>query len=33
MDIQCRCIGTAYWEELIGEIDLKIADEEAAKGY
>jgi hypothetical protein len=28
MSIQCRCIATAYWEELIGEIDLKIANEE-----
>jgi hypothetical protein len=28
MDIQCRCIATAYWEELMGEVDLKIAKEE-----
>ncbi|GHV78627.1 hypothetical protein AGMMS49944_04180 [Spirochaetia bacterium] len=28
MEIQCRCIATAYWEELMGEVDLKIAKEE-----
>jgi SPP1 gp7 family putative phage head morphogenesis protein len=29
MDYQCRCVGTAYWEELIGEIDLAIDEEES----
>jgi hypothetical protein len=33
MDINCRCVATTYWEELMGEVDLKIAKEDAAKGY
>jgi hypothetical protein len=28
MDYQCRCIATTYWEELMGEVDLKISKEE-----
>jgi hypothetical protein len=28
MDINCRCVATTYWEELMGEVDLKIAKEE-----
>jgi hypothetical protein len=28
MDINCRCVMGPYWEELMGEVDLKIAKEE-----
>jgi hypothetical protein len=26
MDIQCRCIAMSYWNELVGEVDAKIAE-------